>query len=196
MKKHLLWLSFLAIIPTASNCTPNVSEHIYEYFDYNDNSEVKKIGLITGKCEVIIKPTFDNIDNFKEGLAKIGLNGKSGFIDKKGNIVVKPIFNSIGSFFEGLINVNINGKWGFLDKKGNMIIKPTFTSAWDFSNGLGLVQLGQKYLLINKKGETVFSDIESVMEKIIIFKDKNDKRQCVIIDNNQPNFNLWIKKEI
>ncbi|EIA59603.1 WG repeat-containing protein, partial [Campylobacter coli] len=41
------------------------------------------------------KPKFDSIWSFREGLAKVGLNGKYGLIDKSGKIVIEPKFDDI-----------------------------------------------------------------------------------------------------
>ncbi|MGI7639254.1 WG repeat-containing protein, partial [Campylobacter coli] len=38
---------------------------------------------------------FDSIWSFREGLAKVGLNGKYGLIDKSGKIVIEPKFDDI-----------------------------------------------------------------------------------------------------
>ncbi|EPS6017597.1 WG repeat-containing protein [Campylobacter coli] len=43
----------------------------------------------------VIKPKFDSIWDFSEGLAKVKLNGKYGFIDKSGKIIAKPKFDDI-----------------------------------------------------------------------------------------------------
>ncbi|HED9505902.1 TPA: WG repeat-containing protein, partial [Campylobacter coli] len=42
-----------------------------------------------------IKPKFDDIWDFREGLASVGLNGKIGLIDKSGKIVIEPKFDDI-----------------------------------------------------------------------------------------------------
>ncbi|MGJ8958557.1 WG repeat-containing protein [Campylobacter coli] len=43
----------------------------------------------------VIKPKFDSIWSFREGLAKVELNGKYGLIDKSGKIVIEPKFDDI-----------------------------------------------------------------------------------------------------
>lgn len=45
--------------------------------------------------EFIAKPEFDDVGDFKKGLAKVWLNGKWGFIDKSGKIVIEPKFDDI-----------------------------------------------------------------------------------------------------
>ncbi|EKN0144217.1 WG repeat-containing protein, partial [Campylobacter coli] len=44
----------------------------------------------------VIKPKFDSIWDFSEGLAKVELNRKYGFMDKNGKIVIEPKFDDIG----------------------------------------------------------------------------------------------------
>ncbi|WP_141107909.1 WG repeat-containing protein, partial [Campylobacter coli] len=44
---------------------------------------------------IIAKPEFDDVWDFKKGLAKVWLNGKYGFIDKSGKIVIEPKFDDI-----------------------------------------------------------------------------------------------------
>ncbi|ENR0975874.1 WG repeat-containing protein, partial [Campylobacter coli] len=45
--------------------------------------------------EFAIKPKFDDIWDFREGLASVGLNGKIGLIDKSGKFVIEPKFDDI-----------------------------------------------------------------------------------------------------
>ncbi|HIH2145375.1 WG repeat-containing protein [Campylobacter coli] len=53
------------------------------------------MGLIDKSGKFVIKPKFDSIWSFREGLAKVGLNGKYGLIDKSGKIVIEPKFDDI-----------------------------------------------------------------------------------------------------
>ncbi|HEB7570868.1 TPA: WG repeat-containing protein [Campylobacter coli] len=45
--------------------------------------------------KIVIKPEFDDVGDFKKGLAKVELNGKYGFIDKSGKIAIEPKFDYI-----------------------------------------------------------------------------------------------------
>ncbi|EDJ0203504.1 WG repeat-containing protein, partial [Campylobacter coli] len=52
-------------------------------------------GFIDKSGKIVIEPIFDDIWDFREGLAGVKLNGKWGFIDKSGKIVIEPIFDDI-----------------------------------------------------------------------------------------------------
>lgn len=66
-----------------------------------------KFGLVNLKGRQIVKPKYDYIGNFSEGLAIVEINKKYGYINKSGKIVIKPIFRSAREFSEGLASVEI-----------------------------------------------------------------------------------------
>ena len=83
-----------------------------------------KKGFINKKGFIVVKPIYDNVGSFSEGLARVKLNGKWGFIDKKGNVVIKPEYVTAISFNNGLALVLLNGgDWGYIDYKGNLVWK-------------------------------------------------------------------------
>jgi hypothetical protein len=82
----------------------------------------KKWGAYNAKGNLIIKPKFDNLWHFQEGLANFSLDKKWGFVNKKGEILIDPIFDYAASFSNGFAYVELNGKAGFINKKGVVII--------------------------------------------------------------------------
>lgn len=95
-------------------------------------------GFIDKTGKVVIKPQFDSVVGFTEGLAVAGIetNGvmKYGYIDKTGAWVIKPQFSTAYPFKEGLAAVGtlIPGRSGdspdntlyrFIDKTGKVMIK-------------------------------------------------------------------------
>jgi RNA polymerase subunit RPABC4/transcription elongation factor Spt4 len=135
-----------------------------------------KYGVIDKNGNWFIKPTFDTIKNFSDGLAaaRNDLESPWGFVDKTGKYVIPPKFFGghvegrtgkfaapfvISQFHEGLVKVSVelNGKCGYSNKKGELVIEPRFNSASDFSEGLAYVQIDEKgkYGYINKEGKLV-----------------------------------------
>ncbi|WP_257929466.1 WG repeat-containing protein [Campylobacter lari] len=54
-----------------------------------------KYGFIDKNGKFAIKPIFDKVYSFNQGIAKVKLNEKWGLIDKNGNFIVEPIFDDI-----------------------------------------------------------------------------------------------------
>jgi hypothetical protein len=66
---------------------------------------------------LIIKRLYANPNvSFKDGFAKIEVNGEYGLINNSGKIVIKPQFDYARDFNEGMAIVSIDGKWGILKK--------------------------------------------------------------------------------
>lgn len=115
----------------------------------------------------LVKPRFDDVSNFNEGLAAVKINGKWGFINKKGKVIIEPQFENpisyrIG-FHEGLAAVRRDKKWGFIDKKGNVIVDFKYDGYLDFNKGIACVMTkgffgGKSWIYIDKKGNQIIDD--------------------------------------
>jgi hypothetical protein len=116
-----------------------------------------KEGFIDASGRVRVKPQFDRVSEFDDGLATVVINGKLGFLNRQGELVIKPQFDAVplyptatGSqfwegyrtasrFSEGLAAVRINGKWGYINRQGEVVIQPRWDSARPFQEGLASV---------------------------------------------------------
>jgi hypothetical protein len=50
----------------------------------------KKWGFIDKVGNIVVKPKFDYISSFSEGLAKVDISNRYGYIDKTGKYVWEP----------------------------------------------------------------------------------------------------------
>ena len=110
----------------------------------------------------IVPPKYDEVRDFHDGLAMVGLNGKWGFIDKTGKEVVPCIYRSAYSdtppeFHEGLAAVVGENGWGFIDTTGNVVLPfGRYDRVEKFSDGLAAVWLnGKGWGFIDKTGKEV-----------------------------------------
>ncbi|MDX1939285.1 MAG: WG repeat-containing protein [Saprospiraceae bacterium] len=85
-----------------------------------------KWGFINQQGKVIIKPIFENVGEFSNGLAPARLKGSYGYIDQKGSYQIKPVFDHGANFMEGLAFVNMNGKKFLIDTTGTILFQHNY----------------------------------------------------------------------
>ncbi|EAI7263009.1 WG repeat-containing protein, partial [Campylobacter lari] len=98
-----------------------------EYLDLINNT---KWGFIDKNGDFIIKPQYDEVRDFHNGLSVVKFNDKYGFINKNGDFIIKPQFDYIGNFKKGLaiVGYGINlfdcnaEKYGFIKENGKILI--------------------------------------------------------------------------
>ncbi len=81
--------------------------------------------FIDREGKVAIKPQFNRVLPFKEGLAAVRVNSKWGFIDKTGEFVIQPQYDRVSSFQNGLAKVSKNPLLpsAYIDKENNIVWK-------------------------------------------------------------------------
>ena len=72
---------------------------------------------------MVVKPKYDEIGFFCEGLARVSIADKWGFINNKGNEVTKPKYDDVVDFSEGIAPVREGDSWYIIDKKGKVLRK-------------------------------------------------------------------------
>lgn len=116
----------------------------------------KKYGYIDEQGHIVVKPRFDVVTNFSEGLAAVIENSYWDFIDNSGRVVISTRSSKVRPFSEGLAAVLVGDRYGYIDKKGNVVIEPQFEAAFDFSEGLARVKRDGQWAFIDTGGRTVF----------------------------------------
>ena len=86
-----------------------------------------KYGIVNESGKEIIRPKYDVISRFVDGLAKVKISDKYGFINAQGVEVIRPKYDWIGDgFWEDLAKVRLDDKFGFINSKGYEIVKPKY----------------------------------------------------------------------
>ena len=92
-----------------------------------------KYGFIGTSGQEKIKPQFDWVDDFSEGLCVVRNDkGKHGYIDTTGKLVINYQFDYANKFENGQAKVQVNNLWGAIDKTGKFIVQPTHKYATDW----------------------------------------------------------------
>ena len=123
--------------------------------------EGKGYGYIDRTGQIIIPPSFEEVGNFSEGLARVKVGGKWGFIDEAGVTVIEPTFDQVEDFSEGLAAVKVHSKarphfqWGYIDRSGEFIIKPQYWHGGSFSYGLAVIANENRCGFIDQTGQVM-----------------------------------------
>jgi S-layer homology domain/WG containing repeat len=139
-----------------------------------------KYGFEERSGAIVIPIKFNYVNDFREGLALVGMLDKEtfittwSFIDKTGNLVIPAVpAASVQSFSDGLARIEVTGsgsfsgrKYGFIDRSGQIVIEPIFSEAAAFSEGISPVAiyggLNSRYGYIDKAGQWVIHDLTSL----------------------------------
>ena len=120
---------------------------------------------------MVIEPQFGEANIFKDGVAVVYDENKSGLLDKSGKIVwvdativeaagsyISDFFCSVTPFSEGFALIYKDSKYGYIDTTGEVVIKPQFYYASPFEDGLAPVDIDGKIAYINKTGKIVWKE--------------------------------------
>lgn len=120
---------------------------------------------------IIVPPKYHNIWDFKEGRAKVRLDGKYGYIDCEGNEVIKCKYDTVEDFSEGRAKVTrkkVELKYGCINNEGKVIARCKYDHIYDFKEGIARVKLDGKYGFVNLEGKEI---VECVWDYAEDFKD-------------------------
>lgn len=131
---------------------------------------VRKYGVIDCNGNVVVDPIYDEIEDFREGIAVFSKDGKYGAINEKGRIIAEPIFDQLFSFCEGKARFIIDRKYGYINSFGGIIANGQFDQAEDFHKGIALFKSNGKWGAIDSNGNIV---LEPTYEKLGYYNGDN-----------------------
>lgn len=116
-------------------------ETLYCYMDVKTN----KYGLINGKGKVVVKPTYDWINEFSDGMALVSKGNKYGYVDEKGKEVIKVSYKEANDFSDGLALIRDGKKYKYIDKSGKVLINVKGKYPSSFSEGYASLEINGKW---------------------------------------------------
>lgn len=156
----------------------------------------------TEKIKWLVKPQFESVGDFSEGLALFEKSDRSGYIDKKGKIVIEGSYIFADDMNEGIARAIDGDKWVLINSKGERIKELAVSWVENFSEGLAAININGSYSDGKLQGGTwgyISTDGNIVIDPLYEYAGpfsegmavvKKDKK-LFIIDREQK-----IKKEI
>jgi hypothetical protein len=71
---------------------------------------------------LIVKPEFDEVGDFCEGMARVRVGDEWGYVNTAGFLVAKPQFNEAKDFERGWAEAKLGNTWGYINKVGEWSI--------------------------------------------------------------------------
>ncbi|WP_108424530.1 WG repeat-containing protein [Flagellimonas amoyensis] len=117
------------------------------------SEQSRKYGYVDKTAKEVVPPEYEEAEDFKEGFAKVKLNGKWGLIDPTGWQMTPFKYDEISFFANDMAAVMLNHKWGFVNIAGEETVPLVYDEVHYFKNGLTTVTKNNKKALINKVGK-------------------------------------------
>lgn len=101
---------------------------------------------------LMIPIIYEQVSDFKEGLAVVAKDGKFGVIDHYNRTRIPFVYDAISDFVNGRAIVELNGKQGMIHRNGTFVLDCEFEDMGVVSNGLIYATKGEKFGYYDAKG--------------------------------------------
>jgi hypothetical protein len=164
-------------------------------------NDVNGYMLIDSKGKRLTSHYYESISDFKEGLARVSLNGKEGFIDKSGSVRIQPIFQDALEFQKNVCVVEKDGKFGLIDRWGEYIMSGSYDEIGNAFNNQVPYQKGQKagYFPLNNAKEIriKFEDASDFINGTAIVKSQGSYGAIDTLGNwTIPAIYDWVEENV
>jgi len=112
-----------------------------------------KWGFMDTEGTVMINPSYEDVDEFSDGLALVVNEGKVGYINKSNEIIIPFEYDEGEAFIEGLAIASKDDLYGVINRLGETIVSFEYDFIGPYNNGLAVVANDTAYGFINRKGE-------------------------------------------
>ena len=98
---------------------------------------------------------YEEVNEFKEGIAKVRKDGYNGIITTAGYEVVPCIYEEISDFEDGVAKVKKDGYYGIVTTVGYEVVPCIYEEIDNFNEGFAKVKKGDKYGYISSSGKEI-----------------------------------------
>lgn len=114
-------------------------------------------GFCTVDKKVVVKPSYERVELFKNGYALVVKGNKLGMINEKGEELIPCLYKDLAHLKNGLIKAkNEELLYGYIDSTNKVVVPFQYDYASDFNKGIACVRLKKgDCFLIDKKGKKI-----------------------------------------
>jgi len=120
---------------------------------------------------------YRQLAEYKNGYAKIYVDGKYNLIDTTGKKLFAQPKENIGDY-SSIIAASKAGKWGFINSTGNQVIPYNFSFANSFNGAAAIVMADPFYGLVNKSGQYIiqpfYEEMSFINDTLILAKSRGN----------------------
>jgi hypothetical protein len=156
-------LSFLLVLGLAS-CDEEVKQKVKSVAEKNYLEDYFSPDYLWGYIDLkgneVIPAIYDDVRDFREGLAAVNYKGYWGFIDEKGKFAIAPIYRTVQNFSEGFAIVQtFNDSLLLIDKIGQIIQNLPAKEAFSVSSQIIRIKNNQGYTFLDLGGNPINQEV-------------------------------------
>lgn len=110
-------------------------------------------GFINEHGQEMVKPQFEEVSGFSEGLCAVTKDGRSGYINRHGSIVIPAQFSEAEDFHNGCAVVKTDSLYGLINRNGEFLIPPAYDELSDPTDGFAIGMKNGKSAYVAKNGK-------------------------------------------
>jgi hypothetical protein len=117
--------------------------------------EKERVGFADTSGKIKIKPQYDDVSDFVEGLSIVHKGDSAFFVNKENENTMGRIFSDALPFHNGIAPVKVNDKWFLVDRLGE-IKSEAYDEANEMSEDLYVVRQNNLYCAIDEYGQKIY----------------------------------------
>jgi smc-like protein len=138
--KDKSWITYKGFLDAKGNVVDSKTKILND--KYTAFERFEKWGIRTVKDQIVIIPTYEDIQPWTEEAAKVKSNGKWGVIGLPGgNIIIALDYDFIGELENGTANITYVGVTKIIDAEGNILSEKSI----ELQNGFVKTKIGNKW---------------------------------------------------
>ena len=176
--------------PTPTNLvsgkTPRYDDTVYNYYaDITGYKENNLWGFKDMTGNILVKPTYKNIESFNEEFIKVQANnGRYGLINLKGKAVLPAVYTSIRELNSDYYLISQDWKYGLTDDSAKVLIYPQYKKLDDLRDNFFKACNNNACGVINSSNVLIvpfrYQDVETLGDEL--FKVKYQDKWGVMSD--------------